>query len=156
MASTFYVVADKYVTLASEDFRNEVSQVAPDLYLAFRILVDYYTAALAHFDECFTSFDGFMGEMDMPVPPGAMPLWQQAYQNLRLDNPVARNALPPDVFVAAARNWFGLINGMEPRGCGDHAPVFRFQIYDRNRVNLLPYNAAFENRVLRNRNDSDE
>eukprot|EP00455_Lapot_gusevi_P051329 TRINITY_DN7621_c0_g2_i1.p1 TRINITY_DN7621_c0_g2~~TRINITY_DN7621_c0_g2_i1.p1 ORF type:complete len:158 (-),score=39.59 TRINITY_DN7621_c0_g2_i1:115-588(-) len=154
MAAAYHIIGEKYITAASEDFEQDLSQPAPNLHVALRNLVHYYVDEMACYDDSLTSFESFQREMDMPIAPGQLPLWQQAFQNLRLDNEVARNALPEDAFVAAARTWLGLINGLEPRGCGDHGPVFRLKLLDQNGVNLLPYNYAFENNVRRWRHEA--
>eukprot|EP00455_Lapot_gusevi_P015672 TRINITY_DN1795_c0_g3_i1.p1 TRINITY_DN1795_c0_g3~~TRINITY_DN1795_c0_g3_i1.p1 ORF type:complete len:158 (-),score=16.69 TRINITY_DN1795_c0_g3_i1:28-501(-) len=145
--AAYHVIADKFVTLASEDWENDISQPAPDLHTAFRLLVNYYISEIEHFDDVLTSFHWFHYYMKLPIAPAVLPALQQAYQQLKLDNTAERNALPPHVFVEAARNWFALINGLEPQGLGDHWPVFRFKVLNQNGANLLPYNSVFENRM---------
>eukprot|EP00455_Lapot_gusevi_P049477 TRINITY_DN7022_c0_g1_i1.p1 TRINITY_DN7022_c0_g1~~TRINITY_DN7022_c0_g1_i1.p1 ORF type:complete len:180 (+),score=36.51 TRINITY_DN7022_c0_g1_i1:72-542(+) len=155
MAAAFQVIGDKFITCASDDWEQDYSQPAPNLYVALRNLVQYYVSVMGDYDNSLSSFDEFQQEMDMPILPGQLPLWEQAFQNLRLDNEAARNALPQDAFVAAARAWLGLINGIEPRGCGDHAPVFRLKILDQNGLNYLPYNHVFENNLRMQQQEED-
>eukprot|EP00455_Lapot_gusevi_P036089 TRINITY_DN40047_c0_g1_i1.p1 TRINITY_DN40047_c0_g1~~TRINITY_DN40047_c0_g1_i1.p1 ORF type:complete len:151 (-),score=7.97 TRINITY_DN40047_c0_g1_i1:80-532(-) len=145
-STTYHVIGDLWVTLCSEDWVNYVNEEVYDLFTACRLLLDFYESETERY--LGDDFDSFMNTMAMPIHSAQRPEWQTAYEEICLFDKKEQAALPSEVFVNAARNWLGLVNGLEPDGCGDHAPVFRMSIVDQNTGDeFLLFDDHFEYKV---------
>eukprot|EP00455_Lapot_gusevi_P002128 TRINITY_DN10825_c0_g2_i2.p1 TRINITY_DN10825_c0_g2~~TRINITY_DN10825_c0_g2_i2.p1 ORF type:complete len:169 (+),score=30.21 TRINITY_DN10825_c0_g2_i2:52-507(+) len=144
----YRVVGEKFFTLASEEWRMDLRQTVPDLLTACRLLMDFYISVVSYSSgDALYDFDSFSHIMRLPKDPSLSTTWQTAFEQAYIHDSSARNALPPDVYISVVQNWLNLINGVEPPGCGDHAPVVRLQLLDQNGVNLLRYDDTFERKL---------
>eukprot|EP00906_Rhabdomonas_costata_P028101 RCo039872 len=161
--STFRVFGSRFITIASVEWHIGIPNVVvPSLFEAAKKALDFYVDEMQPYSDCYDdgTFESFQDAADIRfASDNQRKEFEEAFDAVYLVDDSRREELEanPEDYTRRALRWLNLINGVEPKGFGDHAPVFKIQITEvETGKELLKYDSRFENRLSGNADDDDE